>query len=78
VDGSDGSGGRSDDPEQARFEQEPIEFHRRVAEGFRALASEEPGRWFVVDASAAPDRVAEKVWTIVSNLLILRGISNDA
>ena len=78
VDGSDGSGGRSDDPEQARFEQEPIEFHRRVAEGFRALAAEEPGRWFVVDASAAPDRVAEKVWTIVSNLLILRGISNDA
>ena len=78
VDGSDGSGGRSDDPEQARFEQEPIEFHRRVAEGFRALASEEPGRWFVVDASATPDRVAAKVWTIVSNLLILRGISNDA
>ena len=78
VDGSDGSDGRSDDPEQARFEQEPIEFHRRVAEGFRALASEEPGRWFVVDASAAPDRVAQKVWAIVSSLLVLRGISTDA
>ena len=78
VDGSDGSGGRSDDPEQARFEQEPIEFHHRVAEGFRALASDEPGRWFVVGASATLDTVAEKVWSIVSNLLVLRGIDRNA
>lgn len=78
VDGSDGSEGRSDDPGQARFEREPLEFHQRVADGFRALASEEPGRWFVVDASAAPDRVAEKVWAIVSNLMVLRGIDRDA
>jgi len=75
VDGSDGSDGRSDDLDQARFEREPLEFHQRVAEGFRTLASEEPGRWFVVDASAQPDRVAEKVWAIVSNLLVLRGVS---
>lgn len=78
VDGSDGGNGRSDDPEQARFEREPIEFHRRVSEGFRALASEEPGRWFVVDASAEPDRIADKVWAIVSNLLVLRGVDQDA
>jgi dTMP kinase len=78
VDGSDGGNGRPDDPDQARFEREPIEFHRRVSEGFRALASEEPGRWFVVDASAEPDRVADKVWAIVSNLLVLRGVDQDA
>ena len=78
VDGSDGSGGRSDDPDQERFEQEPLEFHRRVAEGFRTLASDEPERWFVVDGSAPPDVVAEKVWTIVFNLLELRGVSSDA
>ena len=78
VDGSDGSESRSDDPEQARFEQEPIEFHHRVAEGFRALASDEPGRWFVVGASATPDTVAEKVWSIISNLLVLRGIDRNA
>ncbi|MDP6823209.1 MAG: dTMP kinase [Dehalococcoidia bacterium] len=77
VDGSDGSGGRSDDPGQERFEQEPLEFHRRVAEGFQALASEEPGRWFVVDASAGPEGVAGKVWSIVSNLLTLHGISGN-
>lgn len=78
VDGSDGSAGRTDDPEQARFEQEPIEFHRRVAEGFRALASEEPERWFVVDASARPDGVAGKVWAIVSNLLVIDEVNGNA
>ena len=78
VDGSDGAGGRADDPDQARFEREPLEFHRRVADGFRALASEEPERWFVVDASASPDRVAEKVWAIVSHLLEIRGVGGHA
>ena len=78
VDGSDGSTGRSDDPEQDRFEREPLEFHRRVAEGFRALASEEPERWFVVDASGEPAAVADKVWSVVSNLLELRGSIGDA
>lgn len=78
VDGSDGSGGRSDDPGQSRFEREPLEFHRRVADGFRALASEEPERWFVVDASASPERVAEKVWTIVSHLLEIRRSTDHA
>lgn len=78
VDGSDGSAGRPDDPDQARFEQEPLEFHRRVAEGFRALASEEPERWFVVDASAQPDGVAKKVWAIVSHLLERYGMNGNA
>lgn len=77
VNGTDGSAGRTDDPEQERFEREPLEFHRRVAEGFRSLASEEPGRWFVVDASARPDSVADKVWAIVSNLLTVHGINGN-
>ena len=77
VNGMDGSTGRSDDPTQERFEREPIEFHLRVAEGFGTLATEEPGRWFVVDASARPEGVADKVWSIVSNLLTLHGISGN-
>lgn len=77
VNGTDGSSGRSDDPEQERFEREPLEFHHRVAQGFRSLASEEPGRWFVVDASAPPEGVADKVWSVVSNLLTLHGVSGN-
>jgi len=78
VNGDDGSVGRSDEPDQTRFEQEPLEFHQRVARGFNALASQEPGRWFVVDASTPPEGVADKVWSIVSNLLVLRGIGSNA
>lgn len=33
-----------------RLDSEPIEFHRRVREGFLSLAREEPLRWQVVDA----------------------------
>ena len=77
LDGTDGSSGRADDPDQARFEREPIEFHLRVAKGFRTLASLEPDQWFVVDASARTDSVADKVWSVVSNLLTLRGINGS-
>jgi dTMP kinase len=34
-----------------RFEGEAVEFHRRVREGYRILAGEEPGRIKVVPAS---------------------------
>lgn len=48
-----------------RFEAESREFHRRVEEGFRALAAEEPDRWRVVDASGTVEEVAERVWAAV-------------
>jgi len=41
-----------------RFEQEGAAFHRRVRDGFRAMAESEPARWVVVDAAAEPDDVA--------------------
>jgi dTMP kinase len=47
-----------------RLEAEGAEFHRRVAEGFRALASSEPG-WVVVDGDGPVHDVAERVATAV-------------
>jgi dTMP kinase len=41
-------------------------FHRRVAEGFRALADADPARWVVLDGAAPPDRVAEAIWQAVT------------
>ena len=61
--------GRIDQPDQQRFEEQPLEFHERVAEGYRALAREEPSRWFVIDASRPVEQVAERVWNVVGNLL---------
>ena len=48
-----------------RFEAESSEFHRRVEAGFRRLASADPQRWRVVDASGTVDDVAARVWDAV-------------
>ena len=56
-----------------RFEQEAIAFHRRVREGYLKLASEEPGRWLVVDASQSKAKIADIIWKKVNQLLSSRG-----
>jgi dTMP kinase len=47
-----------------RLEAEGVEFHRRVAAGFRALAGEDP-TWRVVDGSGSIDDVAGRVLEVV-------------
>lgn len=44
-------GGRAPD----RLDAEHLEFHRRVADGYRALAAGAPRRFRVLDAAAGPD-----------------------
>ncbi len=51
-----GSGG-----EWNRLDQETIEFHRRVREGYLTLARAEPDRWVVVDAARDVDEVQMKI-----------------
>jgi dTMP kinase len=45
-----------------RMESESLAFHRRVIEGFEALAAAEPGRFVRVDAEGDPDGVAARLW----------------
>lgn len=49
-----------------RFEQENVDFHRKLREAFRAIARKEPERCRVIDASRNPDEVAREIWEIVS------------
>ena len=44
-----------------RMEAAGDEFHRRVAEGYRALAAADPARWRVVDGSGPVDEVEARV-----------------
>jgi dTMP kinase len=44
-----------------RFEQAGDEFHRRVVEGFAAMAAADPGGFVVVDGDGTVDEVAERV-----------------
>ena len=54
---------------QDRFEQEELSFHRRVREGYLKLATAEPGRWLVVDASQSRAKVERIIWQRVNQLL---------
>jgi dTMP kinase len=46
-----------------RVEAAGEDFHRRVADGYRALAAADPVRWTVVDGCDDPDAVEAAVWT---------------
>lgn len=44
-----------------RFERETVAFHQRIREGFLAIAAAEPGRVVVVDSTADPASVGERI-----------------
>jgi dTMP kinase len=52
-----------------RIEQESIEFHERVREGFLALAAEEPGRILLLDGTKTEQELAAQVLEKVLELL---------
>ena len=54
---------------EERFEREEIEFHRRVRNGYLAIAKKEPRRVKVVDTRQGEERVFEKIQKIIDNLL---------
>ena len=54
-----------------RLEQERLEFHRRVYQGFQALAAAEPQRIVRVSAQGSPAEVAARLWSVVEPRLPL-------
>ena len=54
-----------------RMESAGADFHRRVAEGFAALAAADRDRWIVVDGSPSVDEVAAAVRAAVRDRLHL-------
>jgi dTMP kinase len=55
--------------EQTRFDVEAEDFHRRVQEGFRLLARNNPERIKVVDASRTPEEIHSEIVALVEHLL---------
>ncbi|MFI4977013.1 MAG: dTMP kinase [Caulobacterales bacterium] len=53
-----------------RFEAKGEAFHRRLREGFLAIARAEPGRCAVIDATAGPEAVSEVIWDAVRRRLL--------
>lgn len=48
-----------------RLEAAGDDFHRRVGDGFRALAAQSGDCWVVVDGTLEPDEVEKLVWSAV-------------
>ena len=56
----------SGQPREERFEQEAIDFHRRVRDGYLAQAAAEPARFAVIDAAADIETIAASVAAAVA------------
>ena len=50
-----------------RFEQEQAAFHRRLAEGFREMATAEPARFRVIDSSGSEAQTAAQILAAVES-----------
>jgi dTMP kinase len=48
------------------MEQEQLDFHQRLYQGFQTLAAAEPERIVRIDAEGSPQEVAERIWQVVS------------
>jgi dTMP kinase len=60
-------GGRSS--QESRFENEHLDFHRRVREGYLELARREPERFRLIDAAQDEDRVRVDIRVAVESFL---------
>ena len=56
-----------------RFEQEDLDFHQRVRQGYLKLAAEEPKRWLIIDATQSKKTISEIIWEKVRQLLATGG-----
>ena len=52
-----------------RFEQEEIDFHRRVRDGYLEMARRDPSRWVVLDAALPFEVLHGRIMSVVSALL---------
>jgi len=60
---------RDADREWNRMEEEALAYHRRVRDGYLALAAQEPERWLLLDGTQAVDRLAEQIRQRVAGAL---------
>lgn len=51
------------------FDTAPLDFHRRVRQGYLEQAESDPARWLVLDATAPRARLSREIWAKVQPLL---------
>jgi len=58
--------------DQTRFEQQDLDFHERVRDGYLELAKQEPGRFLVLDARGSIEEVHLRLISVVASHLGIR------
>jgi len=58
---------------EMRFESKGMAFHQRLRDAFRAIATAEPDRCALIDATAPMDAVEAAVWSAVAERLAVHG-----
>jgi dTMP kinase len=53
-----------------RFEAEDVQFHQDLRDAYRQIATEDPERCVLIDATADPDTVAARIWTALRDHLV--------
>ncbi|MBI3665169.1 MAG: dTMP kinase, partial [Acidobacteria bacterium] len=61
-----------------RFEQESLEFHTQVREGYLKISRREPRRVILIDGRRRPEEVAAEVWPLAEGFLAARKFSPGA
>jgi len=51
-----------------RLEQEAIDFHKRVRNGFIKMANEEPGRILLIEGNRSSEEISNEIWTHIKIL----------
>lgn len=51
-----------------RLDREPVEFHRRVRQGYLALASAEPDRWLILNACRPVEEIHREIQNAVHSM----------
>ncbi len=62
---------------ETRFDEEALDFHRKVRKRFLAIAQREPHRVVLIQADSPADRVAAAIWSPISRLLRSSGYKAD-
>ena len=60
-----------------RLDQEPVDFHRRVRQGYLTLAADDPERWVILDAYHSIEDVQEEIHKAVQRCLGLKLAAAD-
>ena len=66
---------KNNEREQNRLDNETVQFHHRVYEGYKILLEKFPNRIIRTDASKPLSEVTENVWKIISSQLISKNNS---